>query len=619
MGKRQQRSRQQRQKLTFASKHVYKSHSAWSVPNENAWWEQCEALMEYFPEGVIACDRETRIIHINAEARMLFEITSSEHWMHAYCEQFFQFYTMYDERQQPLFAQPWLRLLIDNQVCVDAHEQPIFFRVPSGKKRASILYCSPLLNHQQAVIGVIFVFHRILDRYQKALHLQCVYEAIMKITSSLEHMPEAIDHAFSDASILLSPPVLFVAQQLAVVIHNILDCQRVALLAFKLPTDYIYYVGGSGLTAEQEQYLRERGGRLQLSEFLDETMIIHLCANQEVLITSDRLRRSLIFPSDTPIESLLLVPLFVEQRMVGMIQIVKARLNNEYTAEEIALVKIVARHTILIIECICCLQRAEMQTRELVLNEVKQLTTDFLTLAAHELRTPLTGMLGNVQLAQRRIETLMRQCVSQSVPSAEQFERLQQPLESAAQSAKLQQRMINDLVDDARIQSNQLTLNLKPCDLKKIVLNTVDQLRHDAPGRTIFLKMDDAIRPELIVRADSERIIQVLTIYIENSLRATSMEQPVTVQLRVEHNAAHVLVNEQGQSLSTEEQAHLWDRFYRSKNNAIQHELDLSLGLGFYLCREFMKCHNGDVGVISDAVRGTTFWFCLPLIKPIEQ
>lgn len=617
MAKRLRRAhlRKQLQKLTTSRKRTGRLHPS----QEGGWWEQCEPFLEYFPESMIACDRESRIKLINAEARKVFEIASPEHWRDTRFEQFFQFYTICDEQQQPLIIQPWLQSLVEGLANIHAYECNIFFRTPSDKKYISILYCSALLNQQGSVIGIIALFHQMQGRYQKALHLQRVYEAIVSITAALEHMPDVANHPLPEESVLLSPPVLFVAQQVVEVIHNILECQRVGLLAFRLPTDFIYYVAGSGLNPEQEQYLRERGGRLQLTEFLDEKRIMYLCANQEVMVTSDQLYRSLIFPSDTPVENLLLVPLFVEQKMVGMIQIVKAKLNNEYTPEEIELVKIVARHTMLIIECICILQeRSELQTRELVLNEIKQLTTDFLTLASHELRTPLTGILGNIQLAQRRVEALKRQIPSHSKTLAAHFTRVKQPLEAAAQSARVQQRMINDLVDDARIQTNQLTLTLKPCDLKKIVLNTVNTLQQDSPGRVIFLVMD-TMEQAVIVRADSERIAQTLTTYIENSLRATAMEQPITVRVKLEENTVHVFVHGQGQSLSAEEQAHLWDRFYRSKEGAIQHELDLSFGLGFYLCREFMKRQNGDVGVISDPSQGTTFWFCLPLMMSPER
>lgn len=58
---------------------------------------------------------------------------------------------------------------------------------------------------------------------------------------------------------------------------------------------------------------------------------------------------------------------------------------------------------------------------------------------------------------------------------------------------------------------------------------------------------------------------------------------------------------------------HLWDRFYRAKGSAIQQELDLSLGLGFYLCKVFIERHQGSVGVQSAPGQGAIFWLALPL------
>src|SRR5258708_19244809 len=100
---------------------------------------------------------------------------------------------------------------------------------------------------------------------------------------------------------------------------------------------------------------------------------------------------------------------------------------------------------------------------------MRRVTSEFLTRASHDLNTPLTVIKGNLQVAQRRLSTLKRQLVAQHEGMSEQLEQVQSPLASAAQSARLQERIIKDLLDDARLQANTLELHLQPCDLTALL------------------------------------------------------------------------------------------------------------------------------------------------------
>ena len=90
----------------------------------------------------------------------------------------------------------------------------------------------------------------------------------------------------------------------------------------------------------------------------------------------------------------------------------------------------------------------------------------------------------------------------------------------------------------------------------------------------------------------------------------------MTVQVQEEEHMVRVSVYSPGPGISLEEQLHLWDRFYRGKGNSVQHELDLSGGLRFYLCRVILEHHHGTVGVESTPGQGMTFWLTLPIARP---
>jgi signal transduction histidine kinase len=577
---------------------------------------QLKYIFESLPDSVIACDGEGKILRANAAALTLFEVPSEGLCRGIDYQQFLHRYTTGDDPQQVISLEPWLMsLLIDGEAVSSLREEIMVLQLPSGRKAYITRCSSPPLDARKQAVGSVSVFHDITHRYQKALHLQRVHDAVSILTEAIAHVPEHLDFAFPEGTIgLLSPPVLFVAQQLVDVIRHVLDCQHVSLLALG-PADHLYYAVGSGLTPEQEEYHRATGGHLLPSDFVGETALARLAAGQEVMLSTDRLRLPPEMRAVFGAGNLLLVPLFLEQQWVGGLVIAKAGLDSGYTPEEIELVKAVATETMLVIECLLCLcGQAEERARALAHHEMSLLINEFLNLAGHELNTPLTAIKGNIQLAQRRLATLKRQLAGQHGRVNEQLEQVQHTLASATQGTRLQERIIKALLDDARIQSHTLEVHPTRLDLSVLLREAVATQQRLVPERTIVL---ENMSPEngVPVMADAERITQVINNYLANALIYSPVDQPVTVQLRVEGAVACVSVHDEGPGIPGEEQGRIWGRFYFAKGSAVQHELDLGLGLGLglYLSRAFVEGHHGSVGVQSDPGHGATFWFTLPV------
>jgi len=565
------------------------------------------------PDGAIACDGEGKILRANAAALKLFEVPSEALCRGRDYQEFLHRYTMGDEPQRTTTLEPWLMsLLIDGEAASRPQEAIRMLQLPSGRTVYVTLCAFPLLDAQKQAVGIVSVFHDITHRYQKALHLQRVHQALSSLREAIAHLPSQIPFAFPEGPLLLSPPVLFVAQQLVDLIGHVLECQYVSLAALG-PAGRMYYAVGSGLTSKQEQYRREIRGCFLPSDFVDETALARLFAGQEVMLPADRLHLPPGARADSAPRNLLVLPLFLEQQPVGGLEVAKAGFDSEYTPEEIELVKAVAAETILVIDCLrCWCEQAETRASALARQELSRLINDFLNLASHELNTPLTAIKGNIQLAQRRLATLKRQLAEQPEGVREQLEQLQHPLASAAQSTRLEQRIIQDLLNDARIQSHTLQLHPTRWDLNALLREVVATQQRAAPERTIVL---ESLPPEQVVPvlADAERIIRVISSYLANALSYSPADQPVTVQLTAAGAVARVSVHDQGPGISGEEQGHIWERLYRAKGTAVQHELDLSLGLGCYLSRAFIEDHHGRVGVQSEPGHGTTFWFTLPV------
>ena len=577
---------------------------------------QLDMYFASLPDTIMVWDRAGKLRFLNAAALTLFEVQPSDAWLGTSAQQFFQRYALCDEQQRPFSFPPWLLNLttLKKEAAFFPYEQTLALVLPSQHKACLELRCSLVLDGQQRPIGVLAAFHPVAPHYQKALHTQRVYEAVMTLNEAIARQPEQLQGEGTEETFLLSPLVLFVNQQLVDVIRQVLACWCVSLVAFRTPNPLAYIVG-SGFTAEREHLFRAMNERFRFTDFFDETAFARLEANQEVIFTQDDIRIPAGYPEEFAAANILAIPLFWEKKMAGMLLIYKHEWEGEYTQEEIDLVRAVAEHVRLFIECLGFLQTyLGKQARELVFSEVDRLSSDFLRLAGHELRTPLTGIKGNLQLAQRRLTQLKRDLEQQSKRTSAQLERTRQSLEAAEQSVRLQERIVQDMIDDARIQAGQLNLTLAPCDLLVLVKQAMAKQQASMPERAIKLEI---LTPELTipVLVDAGRIIQVFSIYLTTALASSPAERPVIIQVQEEGQMARVSVHDEGAGIPLEEQVRLWERFYRGKGSSVQHELDLSGGLRFYLCRALLERHHGSVGVESIPGQGTTFWLTLPLAR----
>ncbi|BCL78386.1 PAS domain S-box protein [Ktedonobacteria bacterium brp13] len=245
----------------------------------------------------------------------------------------------------------------------------------------------------------------------------------------------------------------------------------------------------------------------------------------------------------------------------------------------------------------------------------------FMSIIGHELRTPLTAINGSIQLAQRRMQRFIENATPLS-PEVEvllnkQFKLLDQSL----RQARVQNRLINDMLDISRLAVDKLELSLQPCNIIDIVQETVDDLRYTETDHTIKFKPPEQAEIKVIV--DSDRIGQVISNYITNALKYSDPFEPITVTVELKENEVLVGVHDHGPGLSTEEQKHIWDRYYQvgkqqSDKSPDAQRRNVNLGLGLHICQVLITRHKGHVGVESIEGQGSSFWFTLPL-APHEE
>jgi signal transduction histidine kinase len=250
------------------------------------------------------------------------------------------------------------------------------------------------------------------------------------------------------------------------------------------------------------------------------------------------------------------------------------------------------------------------RAREASLRETTTQMETFLGIAGHELMNPLASIQVGLQLVEQR----MRRLLQRERVEATEVAPLLEPVVQIEHEEERLQRLVNDLVDVARVQAGRLDLHLAPTDLATVVRQVVVEQRQLNPERTLTLDYPAASR--VLVTADAHRLGQVVTNFLTNALKYSPADCPVAVGLQVDDQQARVWVRDDGPGLPPEEQERIWERFHRAQGIAVQSGTGVGLGLGLHICRSIIEQHHGQVGVQSMPGQGSTFWFRLPLAAP---
>jgi signal transduction histidine kinase/PAS domain-containing protein len=574
---------------------------------------ELEAIFESMTDSIFVFNSGGEILHMNAAARTLFQPDQTpEDYSHKLHEHRYNFIPL-DERGHPLAEEQWpIYRLLHGETLTIASEVDIRLR-SHGEEYLLNISGSPMYDTAGNIIGAVCICRDVKEQRQLETRTQETLNALLAMAETLVLSPGV--SADTDQLAPLTPDehtsvgLRKVARRMAELTSKVLGCQRVSISAVEPETEFIHPIAVVGLNPEQEEqwWIEGMETKARLGEGLNPDQQARLRANEILLLDMHQSPFNEL-PNPYNIGILLIAPMCVGDQVVGMLSLDYGGLEHEYTQEEIALTKAVARLSALVIERERLLrERADARAAELALREANRRMDEFLGMTSHELKTPLTSIKGNTQLTARQLKN-----------SLQGFQKMHDMLENTERQIKLLDRLVDDLLDISRSQTNHLELNLAPCDMKDIIRISVEEQRLAWPNRTITLEMPaEQVGP---VSADSDRISQVIANYLTNALKYSAEDRPVLVELRQEAEQVRFAVIDEGVGLSADEQTHIWERFYRAQGVEVMstsHTSMMGLGLGLYICKTIIELHHGSVGVESSPGVGSTFWFTLPRIGQI--
>lgn len=224
---------------------------------------------------------------------------------------------------------------------------------------------------------------------------------------------------------------------------------------------------------------------------------------------------------------------------------------------------------------------------------IQQRKDDFLSIASHELKTPLTTIVGYMQMMDR----LMPENAT---------DKFKNVIEKTGRYVQRLNQLLTELLDVSRMQTGNIELHRDLFDFDRMISETIEGIKGASPERKIELIGKAGIP----YNGDESHLIQVVSNLLSNAIKYSPADSTVTVQVTAISDFIKVSITDKGMGISHDEQAKVFDRFYRV--GEVQKHYP-GMGIGLYICQQIIANHGGSIWVESEKNHGSVFSFTLPV------
>ncbi len=528
-----------------------------------------EAVIQQMPAGVFIAEVPSgRILLGNAELERLFQRPiPSSFTIHEY-ERWERFYP--DGRPYQPGEIPAIRSLQTGEVVTG---EEIEILRADGTRRSVSVNAAPIRDGQGRVVAVVAVNLDTTDRRRAEAGLRFVSEASEVLSSSLDYETTLARIAHLALPALADYCVIDLVQESG-------EVRRVAAAHAdpsrqKLVDELRRYPPDPRMPEGVPDVLRT-GTPLLLPEVPE-------CRLRAAAQDEGHLR----ILRELGMSSVIIVPLRARGRIIGALTFASADRVRRYDPEDLSLAEEIAGRAAVAVD------NARLYCEAQEANAAKD---QFLAVLSHELRNPLSPILAGAELLRRTFTGEAR---------------VQRTLEIIERNARLQARLVDDLLDLSRITRGKVQLQRAPVTLDGVVNAAVQAKRGEIENGG--LSLDASIEAGLWVLGDSDRLQQVILNLLGNAAKFTPPGGTVRVRVQKGDGVGQIVVEDTGIGIDRTLLAHLFDMF---RQGEIAGQRQQGLGIGLSLVRSLAEMHGGRVWAESEgAGKGSRFTVELPLVS----
>lgn len=229
-----------------------------------------------------------------------------------------------------------------------------------------------------------------------------------------------------------------------------------------------------------------------------------------------------------------------------------------------------------------------------------QMRKDFVANVSHDLRSPLTSIHGFV-----------RAFLDDTIPSEQKHHYFTIMKEQTERMIKL----VNDLLDMARIEAGQLEIRPVIFNLSELVRQVVARMEPEFVKKQVNVELLSEEAQDIHVLADPDRIDQVIVNLIHNAVQFSSPDSSVEVILKKEEQAV-VSIRDYGPGIRQEDIETIWERFYKADSARTK---KTGTGLGLSIVKHILDFHQSPIHLKSEVGNGSIFTFTLPIAPNISK
>lgn len=223
---------------------------------------------------------------------------------------------------------------------------------------------------------------------------------------------------------------------------------------------------------------------------------------------------------------------------------------------------------------------------------------DLFSIASHELRTPLTAIYGYTSLIKQIYFNDLRN------------EELKEIINKIGILSNKLSLNVNNFLDSQKLEQGKIELKKEQCDLYTIINEALKETERSSMEKNLYIKFDSPITP-IIVSGDQKRLIQIMTILLDNAIKFTQ-NGGVRISIQALNNFAKIIIQDTGIGIPEENKILLFNKFQQAEENLLTRQE--GTGLGLHIAKLLIEKMGGTIALEKSEInKGSTFSFTVPL------